>query len=220
MAFIGSAFARLSIAVAGCRQYDRLRTATPPAVSIPGCRRPRWSLAARPRTRPPPSPHTRPVRIRAASRSFFATLKEGTESGSLQRLFITGVSPITMDDVTSGFNIGANISLSPKFNDLLGFTEAEVRGVLRMYRDLGAFDQDVDAALALMREWYDGYRFSEDAENDVYNTDMVLCYLKDSVPDKPGPRDLIDTNVRIDYGKLRHLLVVNRELAGASTSCP
>ncbi len=151
-------------------------------------------------------------------RSFFATLKGGTESGSLQRLFITGVSPITMDDVTSGFNIGANISLSPKFNDLLGFTEAEVRGVLQMYRDLGAFDQDVDAALALMHEWYDGYRFSEDAENDLYNTDMVLHYLKHSIPNERGPRDLIDTNVRIDYGKLRHLLVVNRELAAAEAA--
>ena len=151
-------------------------------------------------------------------RSFFATLKGGTESGSLQRLFITGVSPITMDDVTSGFNIGRNLSLDAEFNELLGFTEAEVRGVLETYRDLGAFDQDVDAALDLMREWYDGYRFSEDAEDDVYNTGMVLHYLKDSVPNKSGPNDLIDTNVRVDYTKLRHLLVVNRELAAAEAA--
>ena len=65
-------------------------------------------------------------------RSFFATLKAGTEQsdGGLERLFITGVSPITMDDVTSGFNIGSNVSLDPRFNELLGFTEQEVRGVL------------------------------------------------------------------------------------------
>ena len=119
-----------------------------------------------------------------------------------------------MDDVTSGFNIGANISLNPKFNEMLGFTEPEVRGLLETYRDFGAFDQDVDAALEVMREWYDGYRFAKTAENDVYNTDMVLYYLKHSVPNEPMPDDLIDTNVRIDYTKLRHLLVLNRRLNG------
>ena len=150
-------------------------------------------------------------------RSFFATLKAGTETGALGRLFITGVSPVTMDDVTSGFNIGRNLSLRPEFNELLGFTEAEVRGVLETYRDLGVFDQDVDAVLALMREWYDGYRFAKDAVSHVYNTDMVLHYLMDSVPNRSGPNDLIDVNVRIDYGKLRHLLLVNREMTAASS---
>ena len=145
-------------------------------------------------------------------RNFFATLKAGVgeEGGGLDRLFITGVSPITMDDVTSGFNIGRNVTLEPEFNDVLGFTEPEVRGLLELYRDRGAFNQDVDAALNVMREWYNGYRFSEDADGDLYNTDMVLHYLKGSMPNKPMPRRLIDPNVRIDYTKLRHLLLVNR----------
>ena len=147
-------------------------------------------------------------------RSFFATLKAGAETDSVDRLFITGVSPVTMDDVTSGFNIGANISLLPEFNELLGFTEAEVRRMLEMYRELGVFDQDVEEALGLMREWYDGYRFSEEAENAVYNTDMVLFYLYYSLPNKRGPRRLIDANVRIDYAKLRHLLLTERRLNG------
>ena len=147
-------------------------------------------------------------------RNFFATLKAGADAGGLERLFVTGVSPITMDDVTSGFNIGANVSLDPEFNELLGFTEAEVRGLLERYRELGAFDQDVDEALDVMREWYDGYRFAEDAETTLYNTDMVLYYLKHSVPNRRGPRELIDVNVRIDYGKLRHLLVTGRRLNG------
>ena len=148
-------------------------------------------------------------------RNFFSTLKAGAgETGGLERLFITGVSPITMDDVTSGFNIGANITLEPEFNEVLGFTEPEVRGLLETYRDLGAFDQDVDAALDVMREWYDGYRFAKDAEGDVYNTDMVLYFLKKSIPNKHMPDDLIDTNVRIDYTKLRHLLVLERRLNG------
>ena len=120
-------------------------------------------------------------------RSFFATLKAGTENGSVERLFVTGVSPITLDDVTSGFNIGANLSLRPEFNEMLGFTEEEVRRVVETYRDLGVFDQDVETALDTMREWYDGYRFADTAENGVYNSDMVLHYLKHSLPNKAGP---------------------------------
>ena len=148
-------------------------------------------------------------------RNFFATLKGGAgQGGGLDRLFVTGVSPVTLDDVTSGFNIGRNVSLHPDFNELLGFTEREVMGLLRMYRDHGVFSQDVDAAMALMREWYDGYRFSRSAETDVYNTDMVLYYLNESMPNRAVPDDLIDQNVRIDYGKLRHLLVVGRQLNG------
>ena len=148
-------------------------------------------------------------------RNFFAMLKAGTaESGCIERLFVTGVSPVTMDDVTSGFNIGANLSLRPEFNELLGFTEPEVRDMLQTYRGLGVFDQDPDAALDTMREWYDGYRFAPAAPNVVYNTDMVLYYLSYSLPNKPGPDNLIDANVRIDYGKLRHLLTVGRQLNG------
>ena len=149
-------------------------------------------------------------------RNFFATLKDGAghSGGGLERLFITGVSPITMDDVTSGFNIGSNISLHPEFNDLLGFTEAEVRDLLELYRDHGALDQEVEAALAVMREWYNGYRFAKSAQGALYNTDMVLYYLKASMPNRPMPDELVDPNVRIDYGKLRHLLTVNRQLNG------
>ena len=144
-------------------------------------------------------------------RDFFATLKAGTESGNLERLFITGVSPVTMDDVTSGFNIGTNISFDAAYNQMVGFTEQEVGDLVEMYRGFRAFDQEAETAMAVMREWYNGYRFSEDAEDDMYNTDMVLYYLKHSIPNKRGPRYLIDTNVRVDYVKLRHLVVVNRD---------
>ena len=149
-------------------------------------------------------------------RNFFATLKAGAErsDGGIARLFITGVSPITLDDVTSGFNIGKNISLDADFNELLGFTEPEVRGLLETYRDLGVLDQDLDEALDTMRDWYDGYRFAAHARRSVYNTDMVLYYLTESIPNRPPPDYLIDMNVRVDYGKLRHLLVVGRQLNG------
>ncbi len=149
-------------------------------------------------------------------RNFFATLKGGTDrsGGGIDRLFITGVSPVTMDDVTSGFNIGKNISLHPDFNEMVGFTEAEVRRLVETYQDLGVFNQGVDTAMGIMGEWYNGYRFAEEAETDLYNTDMVLYYLDQSIPNRRVPKYLIDTNVRIDYGKLRHLLVVGRQLNG------
>ena len=149
-------------------------------------------------------------------RNFFATLKGGADrsGGGLERLFITGVSPVTMDDVTSGFNIGKNISLHPDFNEMVGFTEAEVRHLVETYRDLGVFNQEVDTAMGIMGEWYNGYRFAEETETDLYNTDMVLYYLDNSIPNRDVPTYLIDTNVRIDYGKLRHLLVTGRQLNG------
>ena len=147
-------------------------------------------------------------------RDFFATLKAGADTGALRRLFITGVSPVTLDDLTSGFNIGENISLDEDFNELLGFTEVEVRSVLETYREYGALRQDVDEALGVMREWYAGYRFSRTADTSLYNTDMVLYYLKRSLRLGKMPEELIDVNVRIDYAKLRHLLVVGRRLNG------
>ena len=149
-------------------------------------------------------------------RSFFATLKAGAgeSGGGIERLFITGVSPVTMDDVTSGFNIGKNLSLEPDFNEMLGFTADEVRGLVELYAGHGVLSQAPDEALALMAEWYNGYRFAESATTDVYNTDMVLYYLDRSIPNRDVPRELIDTNIRIDYGKLRHLLVTGRQLNG------
>ena len=146
-------------------------------------------------------------------RNFFATLKSGADrsGGGIDRLFITGVSPVTMDDVTSGFNIGTNISLNPDFNEMVGFTEAEVRRLVKTYRECGVFDQDVDTAMGIMGQWYNGYRFAKAGETDLYNSDMVLYYLKHSIPNRGVPDYLIDTNVRIDYGKLRHLLVVGRQ---------
>ena len=150
-------------------------------------------------------------------RDFFAAIKAGTgHSGSVERLFVTGVSPITMDDLTSGFNIGTNVSLRPELNAMLGFTEEEVQHLVQLYHELGLLAEEPAAALATMRTWYNGYRFSAGAAGDVYNTDMVLYYLHESIPNRGPPQALIDDNVRIDYGKLRHLLLVDRQ-SSAST---
>ena len=147
-------------------------------------------------------------------RAFFATLKAGTDTGALERLFVTGVSPVAMDDVTSGFNVGRNLSLDPQFNAMLGFTEDEVRQILRTYHAAGAMVEPPEDALATMREWYNGYRFARAAQEDLYNTDMVLYYLTESIGAELPPEELIDYNVRVDYSKLRHLLTVRGRLNG------
>lgn len=148
---------------------------------------------------------------------YFFNLLKGATSGrtsGLSRLFITGVSPITMDDVTSGFNIGRNISLDPKFNELLGFCEEEVREMLNYYRKVENLSLDGDFCMDVMRAWYDNYRFSNEAEQQVFNSDMVLYFLLESFDRTSLPQRMIDQNVRTDYGKLRHLVLVDRKFNG------
>ena len=142
-------------------------------------------------------------------RDFFALLKEavGRTGSGLARLFITGVSPITLDDVTSGFNIGTNISLEPEFNALLGFTHAELE------RLFAAFGQDFDAHRAIVDDWYNHYHFHKSRREPVVNSDMALYYLRALARRNEPPDELIDHNVRIDYGKLRHLVQIDRQLA-------
>jgi hypothetical protein len=149
-------------------------------------------------------------------RHFFSKLKSATamrESG-LERLFITGVSPITLDDVTSGFNIGTNISLLPVFNEMAGFTEEEVLEMLNYYKDVGQFMPAIEESMKIMHKWYNGYKFSDQALSSVFNTDMTLYFVNISIVNRLIPRYLIDDNIKIDYGKLRHLIFVNRRLNG------
>jgi hypothetical protein len=143
-------------------------------------------------------------------RNFFAMLKEaaGGTGGGLGRLFITGVSPLTMDDVTSGFNIGTNISLDPEFNDLLGFNHAEMDALFR------AFGQDFEAHRAIIDDWYNHYHFHKARTEPMVNSDMALYYLQSLYRLQTPPDELIDHNVRIDYGKLRHLVQIDRRLNG------
>ena len=149
-------------------------------------------------------------------RFFFNVLKGAVDQADtgISRMFITGVSPVTMDDVTSGFNIGRNISLHPAFNELLGFTEQNVIEILEYYRDNGMVLPDIDGTLKLMRDWYDGYRFSSEVAMTLFNNDMVFYFVQNLLELKKYPKNLIDQNVKIDYGKLRHLVIINKRLNG------
>ena len=147
-------------------------------------------------------------------KNFFARLKaatSGTEA-PVTRLFVTGVSPVTMDDVTSGFNIGTNISLRPQFADLTGFRHDDLRAMADYYAPRCGFDADraYDAAIT----WYDNYRFGSASAPSVANTTLVLYFFEQLVNAKVWPNDMVDENLRTDYAKIRHLVTMDRRLNG------
>ena len=147
-------------------------------------------------------------------RAFFNKIKAGTYS-SIERCFITGVSPVTMDDLTSGFNIGTNYSLTPEFNEMIGFTEEEVRQMLTYYSTTSPFNHSVDELIEIMKPWYDNYCFAEECygETTMYNFNMVLYFVKNYIQRGKAPRDMVEDNIRIDYEKLRMLIRKDKEFA-------
>lgn len=147
-------------------------------------------------------------------RAFFNRVKAGTDS-SIKRCFITGVSPVTMDDLTSGFNIGTNYSLSPEFNEMMGFTEDEVRQMLTYYSSTGHFNHTIDELIEIMKPWYDNYCFAQRCYNQttMYNSNMVLYFVKNYIRYSEVPDDMIESNIRIDYEKLRMLIRKDKEFA-------
>ncbi|MDY4551719.1 MAG: AAA family ATPase [Parabacteroides sp.] len=125
--------------------------------------------------------------------------------GSFDRILMMGVSPVTMDDVTSGYNIATALTLEKNFNEMLGFSDDEVRQIIRYYNEAGAFSLDEEATLEEMRPWYDGYCFSEYpkvAGHHVFNSDMVLYYLQSFLMNGEEPVEKIDPNTKTDYAKL------------------
>ena len=147
-------------------------------------------------------------------RAFFNKVKAGTYS-SIERCFITGVSPVTMDDLTSGFNIGTNYSLTKEFNQMMGFTEEEVREMLTYYSTTSPFNHTVDELIEIMKPWYDNYCFAQKSygETTMYNSNMVLYFVKNYIMDGNAPEDMIEDNIRIDYEKLRMLIRKDKEFA-------
>ena len=148
-------------------------------------------------------------------RAFFNKIKSGTDS-SIKRCFITGVSPVTMDDLTSGFNIGTNYSLSPRFNEMMGFTEDEVRKMLTYYSTTSHFSHTVDELIEFMKPWYDNYCFAQESygRTTMYNSNMVLYFVKNYIEyNGETPKDMIEDNIRIDYEKLRMLIRKDKEFA-------
>ena len=135
-------------------------------------------------------------------RKWYEVLKEGTET-VVDRIFITGVAPITLDSLTSGFNIGTDITQDEDFNDMMGFTQSELIEILNS-QDIAKEEQE--KILPIMKENYDGYKFSLNAENQIYNSNMCLYFLSEYTWSRKVPDRLIDMNIASDYSKIGKML--------------
>ena len=150
-------------------------------------------------------------------RNWFKAFKEGCS-----RIFMTGVSPVTMDDLTSGFNIAANLTQDEAFNAMAGFSEAEVVKMYSDFKGTGCFtDGDPAAIVKAIKPWYDGYCFAEEkiGRECVFNSDMALYYLKALVAKGEPPKNMVDANIKTDYEKLKIIAdIQRRQCGGVSTS--
>jgi len=146
----------------------------------------------------------------APFKQFFTTLKAGTSGNNapIKRMFITGVTPMTMYDVTSGFNIGKNISLDSRFHNMVGFDTRELKDTLK------AYNIEDKVKISLLKEWYNHYTFSEESSEPIYNTDMILYFVDKFIAHHKLPKEMIDINVRSDYSRLRSIIYTNKKLNG------
>jgi len=159
-------------------------------------------------------------------RKWYEILKEGTES-VVDRIFITGVAPITLDSLTSGFNILKDITRDQEFNEMFGFTEQEV---IDLMDSQNISKQEQETLLPIMKENYDGYKFSLRAEKQMYNSNMCLYLLSDYARFKIIPENLIDVNIASDYSKLSHMLntckgeekkeIIEKTISGEGVTSP
>ncbi|MGM9787074.1 MAG: ATP-binding protein [Candidatus Cryptobacteroides sp.] len=135
--------------------------------------------------------------------------------GMFERIFITGVSPVTLDDLTSGFNIGWNASMQPELDKMLGFSTKDVREMFTYYKSVGMLPSncDIEDMIEEMRPWYDNYCFAEECLGDgntVFNCDMVLYYLRNYVNNHCSPKNMLDPNTKTDYSKLKKLIQLDK----------
>jgi len=141
-----------------------------------------------------------------AVKTVFKAIKAAGAGLGLDRVFITGVSPVVLSDITSGYNIAKNISLKPHFNDLCGFHESEIRDVLcRTASECGLSGQQADETLCMMRTFYNGYCFGFDRLPQVYNPTLSLWFLEHFQETCRKPRQMLDSNLAMDRGKIRYI---------------
>jgi hypothetical protein len=140
-------------------------------------------------------------------RTFFKAVKAGCESRAIGKVFITGVLPVTMDDLTSGFNIAEIVTLDPSLHGMLGFTQAEVDDYLE--KVVVTYDlprEDMPSARQTMRNWYNGYRFLPQGKESLYNATILTYFLKYlALHGGEFPQDMIDPNVKTDVSWIKRL---------------
>jgi len=139
-------------------------------------------------------------------RTFFKAVKASTSSSMFDRVFITGVSPVVMSDITSGYNIAENIYFEPEFNDLCGFKQNEIEDVLKKIVDECGFEKEkTKEAAGLMQTYYNGYTFSHTADEQIYNPTLCLYFFKQFEKSCNYPREMLDDNLAVDEAKLKYI---------------
>lgn len=135
--------------------------------------------------------------------------------GMFDRIFMMGVSPVTLDDLSSGYNIDWNISTDERFNAMMGFSESEVREMLLYYRKNDLLQGDIETMITEMKPWYDNYCFARMSLDDdrVFNCDMTLYYLRNQLDFHRAPTEMVDKNIRTDYSKLKMLARIDHDSA-------
>ena len=146
---------------------------------------------------------------------FFNVIKAGTTeiNASISKMFITGVSPITLEDVTSG-GIGHNITTNPLLNEIIGFTKNDVNNILKYYKNTGKIKHDINSIFRIFKQWYGNYVFAKNYKSEMYNSTMVFNFLTYYFLTGEFPDNLVDDKTKIDYTKLRHLLIIDKKLNG------
>ena len=133
--------------------------------------------------------------------------------GNYDRILMMGVSPVTLDDLTSGYNIATSITMDSRFNQMLGFSETEVREMIRYYQEAGVLQADEEQLITEMKPWYDGYCFSDEViytDPKMFNCDMVTYYLNSFIQNGRAPKEMIDRNTSMDYAKLNNLIKLDQ----------
>ena len=133
--------------------------------------------------------------------------------GNYDRILMMGVSPVTLDDLTSGYNIATSITMDSRFNQMLGFSETEVREMIRYYQEAGVLQADEEQLITEMKPWYDGYCFSDEViytDPKMFNCDMVTYYLNSFIQNGRAPKEMIDRNTNMDYAKLNNLIKLDQ----------
>ncbi len=136
-------------------------------------------------------------------KSFYAVIKKYVGLGIVDRFFATGICPITLNSMTTGFNIATDISTSPEYNSMIGLTPEEVNG---LFKELNLSEEEHNKIFNLMLAQYDGYRFNEDKEERVFNATLVMYFFSKYIENKEIPKRLYDNNIVVNYGKIDNIL--------------
>lgn len=139
-------------------------------------------------------------------KTLFKTVKSLTSTSGFDRVFITGVSPVVLSDITSGYNIATNIYFEPEFNDLCGFRESEIKNVLKkLAKGCEGGREMVDQAFALAKTYYNGYRFCREETDHIYNPTLSLYFFRHLHDKCEFPFEMLDANLAADESKLEYI---------------